>query len=293
LVRLLTLCVESSDSDDHFSDAHSGLDHSGTTSPVVPLTGVEKVDDEASHGEVPGTHTYNMRRTDAEPYEVAVLRDPDDLGPGASGGQTPTPGGHPIPKTVLEKVDASLSHGEIPGTLAHRQRAKDAVPDIVVQASNRGSTDGSGPGDLSAVVTKGEQDFKRTEDEPDLSEEAKDALGMTVITPVVQRTYLPGSPTSHGLKSAVVTRSRRTSSGASRRSMKDKQNEGEVAEGVFGDDFDDFEEGEEDADFDDFDDGFQEAEPIQSQSTPPTFSFVSNSTYPRKFTPLTNHPARP
>jgi Domain of unknown function (DUF5102) len=71
-----------------------------------------------------------------------------------------------------------------------------------------------------------------------------------------------------------VTRSRRASSGASRKGVREKHNEVEEGDGGFGDDFDDFEEGEEDAEFDDFDDGFQEAEPPAQAPPTPAFAYV-------------------
>ncbi|KAG6196084.1 hypothetical protein E4U10_001283 [Claviceps purpurea] len=37
----------------------------------------------------------------------------------------------PIPKTRVEKVDSIPSHGEVPGTEAHRQREADAAPDEI------------------------------------------------------------------------------------------------------------------------------------------------------------------
>jgi hypothetical protein len=46
-----------------------------------------------------------------------------------------TPGGTPIPMTVVEKVDPEEpSHGDIPGTIAHKVRAADAVPDVILKA---------------------------------------------------------------------------------------------------------------------------------------------------------------
>ena len=49
-----------------------------------------------------------------------------------------TPGGSPIPKTVIEKVDlSSPSLGDIPGTSAHSKRKADAVPDEIRPASGR------------------------------------------------------------------------------------------------------------------------------------------------------------
>ena len=45
------------------------------------------------------------------------------------------PGGKPIPKTMVEKVDPDIpSHGEVPGTHAYELRQADTAPDKVVDA---------------------------------------------------------------------------------------------------------------------------------------------------------------
>lgn len=46
---------------------------------------------------------------------------------------SPAPGS-PIPKTRVEKVNHEPSHGEVPGTEAHRIREEDAKPDEIGQA---------------------------------------------------------------------------------------------------------------------------------------------------------------
>ena len=48
-----------------------------------------------------------------------------------------TPGGTPIPRTIVDKVDpTSPSHGDVPGTTAHTKRQADAIPDIIRPASD-------------------------------------------------------------------------------------------------------------------------------------------------------------
>ena len=42
-----------------------------------------------------------------------------------------TPGGSPIPKTVVEKVDFKPSYGEVEGTPAKEMRMADAMPDEI------------------------------------------------------------------------------------------------------------------------------------------------------------------
>lgn len=81
-----------------------------------------------------------MRTQDAVPDELEIVPE------GKEGKHHPrlsdqdkaaTPGGVPIPKTVVQKVDpTSPSHGEVPGTAAHSIRQADAVPDVITRASD-------------------------------------------------------------------------------------------------------------------------------------------------------------
>lgn len=80
-----------------------------------------------------------MRRQDAVPDELEIVGDTSTpFSQRTSQSQpyrTSTPGGTPIPKTVVEKVDpTSPSHGDVPGTAAHNMRQADAVPDVVLQS---------------------------------------------------------------------------------------------------------------------------------------------------------------
>jgi hypothetical protein len=130
-------------SEDHFSDAQegqlpSGADRSDDHSPI-PTTRVERVDDQPAYGEVPGTPAYKMRMQDAVPDEVEVVPDGQRSRSASRvslGGSRPwTPGGSPIPKTVVEKVDPEKpSYGDVPGTAAHELRKADAEPDIILKA---------------------------------------------------------------------------------------------------------------------------------------------------------------
>jgi hypothetical protein len=299
----LTVILTESDSDDHFSDAQSGGDrNSGNASPV-PITRVEKVDDEPSYGEVPGTEAYHMRESDAEPDEIAII----------GGGQRPeissptTPGGQPIPLMVVEKVDpSSPSYGEVPGTLAHEKHAADAVPDLVVKSGQRSrssstrSRANSTPGDLPIPITRVERvdseprhgevpgteayAMRRGDAQPDEVEEVGDVPGRHISDPYTsERLTGSGSPTLPAPRSPTISHARRKSSGAGRRgaaaASDDYNEEVDGSDGGFGDDFDDFEEGEEDAEFGDFDDGFQEAAIASPppQSIPVLPAFVSSN----------------
>ncbi|KAF2813140.1 uncharacterized protein BDZ99DRAFT_381482 [Mytilinidion resinicola] len=218
--------VESS-SDEHFSDASEGRktlqggDRSNAASPI-PMTRVERVDDEPSYGEVPGTDAYQKRTQDAVPDEVEIVPD------GARSRSTSrlraddrpvTPGGSPVPKTVLEKVDDAPAHGEVPGTVAHQVRAADAVPDVILKVPQ--------PPERSA-----EGSPTSSNRSPILS---------------VHEAYEPELPDGPAA--------------SKNEHSDDHQSDGEGEDtGEFGDDFDDFEEGGSEDDFGDFDDGFQQEE---------------------------------
>ena len=79
-----------------------------------------------------------MRTKDAVPDEIAII--PGGSRPSSrNSNPSLSPGGTPIPRTVVEKVDpSSPSHGEIPGTTAHALRRADAVPDAIITPSNSG-----------------------------------------------------------------------------------------------------------------------------------------------------------
>lgn len=234
--------IELSDSDEHFSDAQSGIGDSDNHSPVRPLAQINTVDPESTHSEIPGTNGYIARRSDAEPGERAPIGDTEDLKKGTAGGNLSS---EPIPN-----VAASPRLSKTPGAVLPYQRTEDAVRDNIFGSKDPTST-GDSPIEVQVQAIKTMKSGER--EAPDLIEEARDA---------------PGSPHSRSAK-AAVTRSGRASSEASRKGMKGTSNEVDEEDGGFGDDFDDFEEGEEDAGFDDFNDGFQEAgPPVQAQPAP-------------------------
>lgn len=107
-----------------------------TPSSPIPITRVEKVDDEPRHGEVPGTAAWDKRRQDAVPDEIEVV--PEGTLSKRSSRQLLdpplTPGGTPIPRTVVEKLDPDdTRYGEEPGTPAYKKRMTDATPDFVLK----------------------------------------------------------------------------------------------------------------------------------------------------------------
>ncbi|RYN97596.1 hypothetical protein AA0119_g7310 [Alternaria tenuissima] len=135
-------------SDEHFSDASEGQPGRSEMTSPIPITRVERVDDEPAHGEVPGTDAYNMRTQDAVPDEVEIVPEGTRSRSASrvSVSDRPlTPGGTPVPKTIVEKIDPDQpSYGDVPGTLAHQQRLADAAPDVIVRAPE--PTQPSNPG---------------------------------------------------------------------------------------------------------------------------------------------------
>ena len=125
--------LERSD-DDSFEDAQEL--HSPAKSGVpVPTTRVEKTDDVPSHGEVPGTDAYEIRKSDAVPDQLEVVPEGTRSRSSSVDENTTSSRRASVPKMVVEKVDpASPSHGEVPGTEAHAMRQADAEPDEVLRA---------------------------------------------------------------------------------------------------------------------------------------------------------------
>ncbi|KAL8950319.1 MAG: hypothetical protein Q9222_003642 [Ikaeria aurantiellina] len=114
-----------------FSDAQEDSNVRSRHNSPIPTT---RVDDRDSHGEIPGTEAYNQRLQDAVPDELEIVGDtsnPSRRNTKTLPNRTATPGGTPIPMTVVEKVDATS-----PGTTAHSMRKADAVPDKIVQSPN-------------------------------------------------------------------------------------------------------------------------------------------------------------
>ncbi|KAF1354442.1 hypothetical protein EJ07DRAFT_132984 [Lizonia empirigonia] len=218
--------------DEHFSDASEGRQSRAEATSPIPITRVERVDDEPAHGEVPGTPAYNLRTQDAVPDEVEIVPD-GQRSRSASRVSTSdrplTPGGtplSPIPKTVVEKIDPDQpAHGDIPGTLAHQQRLADAAPDIIVKAPEPPKRDNQEGSPTASNDRSSINDDANAHDDDETLEGA-DALP--------EETHDQTNNASDG-------------------------EEAEEDDG-FGD-FDEFEEGGEgDDDFGDFDDGFQQGE---------------------------------
>ncbi|KAL2757619.1 hypothetical protein ACRALDRAFT_2099059 [Sodiomyces alcalophilus JCM 7366] len=226
--------AEFSESDDHFSDAQSAP-MSAPTSPT-PKTRVEKVDNEPSYGEVPGTEAYRKREEDAVPDEIAVVGDRSPTSPAADEDQTPLGSQH-IPKTVVEEsTGVTGDHSEE----YKENRKADADADLVLKSD--GEAEGkSGP--------------------------------ETSASPMPELTAATSSPTREEFEDPTPSIAIQDTQSTSLHEEGPVTEEDEEDEE---DDFDDFEEGGDDADFDDFDEGFEQPTtegpptPIHPQGFAPT-----------------------
>lgn len=117
--------ADSSDSEDHFSDAQSAPMSPPPSSPI-PKTRVEKVDDEPSYGEVPGTDAYAKREQDAQPDEIAIASED------ASSQKSTSTIDAAVPTTILEEAPGD---GPKPRSPEHEEKHKaDAPADVVLDA---------------------------------------------------------------------------------------------------------------------------------------------------------------
>lgn len=108
-----------------------------------------------------------MRIEDAQPDEIAVITGDESVKSKSPPIDRPsTPGGHPIPITVVEKADtSSASSGELPGTGHRHIHNADAAPDLILESTQARAVspdslqprDGSNPGDIPIPTTKVEK----------------------------------------------------------------------------------------------------------------------------------------
>ncbi|KAI4086250.1 MAG: hypothetical protein LQ344_007714 [Seirophora lacunosa] len=291
------MLLASGDEEEVFSDAQEGPKENSRNHSPIPTTRVEKVDDRDSYGDVPGTEAYNMRRQDAVPDELEIVGDASTPSSRRASqtqpDRTSTPGGTPIPKTIVEKIDStSPSHGEVPRTAAHGKRQADAVPDLILQSPKARATFGIGspastpPPETpvpKTVVTRvdeqpshgevpGTEAFRmRTEDaSPDVVETKGD--------PFVRFTNKSNSQIAAdgGFGRIPDNGEAATDNGLGGYPA---QPNSAASDTGFGDDFDEFEAGAEADDFGDFDDGFEQ--PSTAREPPqPEPSQVLKTSYP-------------
>ncbi|SPO00818.1 uncharacterized protein DNG_03566 [Cephalotrichum gorgonifer] len=245
---------ESSDSEDHFSDAKSAPMTPSPGSPA-PTTQVEKVSHESSDDEVSGTEPHVTEAEDAKPYETAAIPDPAT----SAGSESASPASDSpsfseagaVPQTVVSETAGSTgTDSEEFAQGVEEQQSAVATPDVDLQVGD--SVEGA-ERDLDSRLESPISSAGGVEEdtEPQIS-----PSGSVSPTPIMA----PPSPQSTGV-SALPD------------STRDIDIKSEEEEEQGGDDFDDFEEGDGDDDFDDFEDGFQQAEstaPAQQAVPPPT-----------------------
>lgn len=273
-LRCISIAAASDSEEEHFSDASEGHSNLQTRSPQssrtspVPRTRVERVDDSAQHGEVPGTDAYEIRTQDAVPDEIEVVpegsqsRDPS---PAGSQDRPLTPGGSPIPRTVVEKLDPeSPSYGDVPGTEAYEKRQADAVPDVVTKVSS----------DLDSVLPPPVADRESPDSiVSNASNQSIPETRLSRVGTIPAEDELPSRPRAHQRSpSDAIPDTVETISDNAPPSHAQEEHNFEVANDVddFGDDFDEFVEEQGDIgddDFGDFDDGFQEPEVVEDAAT--------------------------
>ncbi|CAK7263766.1 hypothetical protein SEPCBS57363_000736 [Sporothrix epigloea] len=225
-----------SEPDDHFSDAQSNADESSAS--PIPRTRVEKVSDEPSYGEVPGTEPYLLREGDAKPDEISVIAEnkdeasesADSVANAQIADPPSNPGGQPIPTTILE--ESANSNGR--QTPDEKKHEADPLPDLIVKADG---TLEDGSADTTALTSH------------------PDSIHFSQESAIAETAAVSSTAEDLGEKEVEA-------------------GEEETSDDDFGDDFDEFEEGGgDDDDFGDFDDGFEEPPPVAAaapQSQPST-----------------------
>lgn len=102
----------------------------------VPVTRVERVDDEPANGEVPGTDAHEARKGDAQPDEIAVVPDQESRPASSAASED-------VPATVVEEAPGSTApHSEE----FQSKRQADATPDKVIDAEGDVKVDSSPDG---------------------------------------------------------------------------------------------------------------------------------------------------
>lgn len=81
----------------------------------IPKTVVQKVDPTSpSHGEVPGTAAYSIRKTDARPDVIVQVTDPEITLPSDAQSENSSPSG-PVPETGIARLGTVSSGKEAVG----------------------------------------------------------------------------------------------------------------------------------------------------------------------------------
>ena len=286
---LLTIASIDPESEDNFTDAQSqtrSRSHSRPESPI-PITRVERVDHDAAYGEVPGTDAYEMRTEDARPDEIAFIPEDEDKLNSAPPSGAVSPGGHQIPKTVVEEVPASPVINSLSrrGTLSsHKRNPSDAMPDLVLQVEDTGDVSSvkSPHSETLSVPDYNSGTHEKNDDTPGMSQHSHFPTSIDQVKSGSRTNRATSFPSLDGPSDDAELESQVDADNA-----KDTQNDDadEAEDDGFGD-FDDFEQEDENAEFGDFDEAdFQEAEsapkpaaaPVQSLPQIAAPLFVSDS----------------
>lgn len=211
---------------------------------------------------MPGTAAYNIRTQDAVPDEIEVIPDGqrsrsashlrDDDRPS-------TPGGTPVPKTVVEKVDPEQpGYGDVPGTAAYEMRTADAKPDEVVTSpiETRQNLEGehsSKTCQVNVLTAQGEPTADHRSRSPSPSD----------------RQPSSSRPLEGPTEASIQSWEGVTSEPALATTTHEEDGDEDESDG-FGDDFDDFEQGAEgqEDDFGDFDEGTEDVPAIATSQRP-------------------------
>lgn len=289
---LLIIAPIDPESEDNFTDAQSqtrSRSHSRQESPI-PLTRVERVDHDAAYGEVPGTDAYEMRTEDARPDEIAFIQEDEGKLNSAPPSGAVSPGGHQIPKTVVEEVPASPVINSLSrrGTLSsHKRNPSDAMPDLVLQVEDTGD---ASPVKSPHTETLSVPDYnsgthEKNDDTPGMSQHSHFSTSIDQVKSGSPANRATSFPSLDGL-SDVAGPELHAEADNSRTAQEDESDEEDQAEDDGFGDFDDFKQGDEDAEFGDFDEAdFQETEsapepaaaPVQSLPQIAATLFVSDS----------------
>lgn len=259
--KLLTRFTEAS-KNDQTSDRSSKLKSNRLS---IPTTRVERVDDEPSHGEVPGTEAFDMRTADATPDEFEVIPESVDL---IDRSQSTTEESEDLSeqdstlKTAVEKT----GH-ETPGQGDARATTTHDAPkvDVSTDASMNAAEDTNGMQSKSTTFTFIERLTKSGT--PTSIDNRSPTSGIETTFAVL--------PKSRGLGADLAEHaSKETGTSTSSQKVEDDEE--------FGDDFDDFEDGDEVEDFGDFDNQEKTLALDESQNTTSSFS---NATIQRDLAP--------
>ncbi|KAL8735337.1 MAG: hypothetical protein Q9166_000882 [cf. Caloplaca sp. 2 TL-2023] len=254
-----------------------------------------------------------MRKQDAVPDELEVVGDTSKPSSRRTSQSQPertsTPGGTPIPKTVVEKIDPDTpSHGDVPGTEAFNMRQADAVPDVILQSPNAKPTleDGSLDSKMHPEVPVPKTVVTKVDEQPSHGEvpgtEAYDMRTEDAEPDVVEtKGDPPGLPTSSFHRSSLSSPKPRPSAVRSdsqiaadggfgpmpddnaevsdEASGDELEPDHNIADNGLGDNFDETEAEGDDDDFGDFDDGFEQP-PTEPEPSKPELPSISRYPFP-------------